>query len=587
MKKIFKSLLALTMVFMLGLSVVACASPEVEDPGGDTEGDNRPVEQIDPNKTQLYINNFEGGYGSDWLAAVKARFEEAHKDDEQWEPGKKGVQIYVNSKKVSAGSLASQILDNRDEIYFSEYSYYRTMKSENVLADITDAVTGDLQPYGDKDGSTIEKKLTEQQREFYGIEENGEVHYYALPHYAGYFGIVYNVDLFEEKGYYFVEGYKNQTGDSRRFRGTRQNKNKPKSVGLDGKPNTDDDGLPTTYEEFKELAAYINAGGDTAISWNGTYSADYLGHLLEALYADYEGADQMLLNYNFGSSGIKANDLGTIKNGRFVRDENPTSLTPETNYETARQQGRYEALKFIDWLVEPNNDKYHNSLAFNGAYSHMNAQEDFLYAGHDGGVTAPIAMMVEGIWWENEANATFNKMAAQYGDEYSRMSRKFAFMPLPKADETKAAAAAQSGKSMTLIDHLYSICFLKANIAEWKKPLALDFLKFVHSDQSLVEYTTITNSPKAFEYDMTDEQLAKLSPFGRSVMNLRKNSEVIYPFSSQPKYVRNQSSFVMYDMYSISSTRKHPSVEMRENGVTPEQYFTLMSEYYKTFWTGK
>lgn len=583
MKKICKSLLAMVLTVAVGISIVACAPPEVEEEDRGAGAS----EQIDPNKTQLYINNFYGGYGSDWLAAVKERFEEEHKDDDWWEPGKKGVQVYVNNQKVSASSVSSKILNNRDEIYFSEYSYYRTLKSEGVLADITEAVRGDLEPYGDEAESTIEKKLTAQQREFYGIEEGGATHYYALPHYAGYFGIVYNVDLFEEKGYYFVEGYENQTQDSRRFRGMGQNKDKPKSAGPDGKTGTYDDGLPTTYDEFKELIMYINAGGDTAISWNGTYNGDYLSHLLEALYADFEGPEQMLLNYNFGSSGVQANDLGRIVDGAFVKDAEPTSVTPETNYETARQQGRYEALKLIDWLVKPAHDKYHNALAFNGAYSHMNAQEDFLQAGHDGGITAPIAMMAEGIWWESEASTTFNRMASQMGEEYSKMSRKFAFMPLPKANSAKAAEAAQSGKAMTLIDHLYSICFLKANIAEWKKPLALDFLKFIHTDESLTEYTVITGSPKAFEYEMTEKQLNKLSPFGRSVMQLRKNSDVIYPYSSQSKYVRNQSSFVMYEMYAISSTRKQPSTEMRERSVSPEQYFTDMSSYYKTYWTGK
>lgn len=579
MNQLIKKLLATVLSMTIVLSITACSPPEV----GGEEDDPFANQQIDTSKTQLFINNFYGGYGADWLAAAKARYEELHKDD-VYEEGKKGVQIFINNQKVSASSVASTILDNRDEIYFTEGSFYRTLKSDGVLADITEAVKGDLEPYGDPAGSTIEKKLTAQQKEFYGIEENGETHYYGLPHYSGYMGITYNVDLFDEKGYYFVDGYQTQTGD-RKFQGTRY-KDKAKSVGLDGKAGTDDDGLPTTYEEFKELVGYIQRGGDTAISWNGADLA-YLTYFLQALVTDYEGADRMLLNYNFGSSRVKADDLGKIVDGEFVADAEPTTLTAETGYETARQRGKYEGLKFLSWLVDKNNDKYHGQWNFNSSYSHINAQEDYLLAGHDGGVTAPIAMLIDGIWWENEASSTFSRMVSSYGQEYSKASRRFAFMPLPKATAGKAAAAAESGKPMTLLDFMYSICFMKANIAAWKKPLALDFIKFVHTDVSLVEYTTYTNTPKAFNYTMTQSQLDKLSHFGRSVMKLKKQSDVIFPFSAQSKYVLNQSSFVTDAMYAISATKSTPAAEMRDNKTTAEDYFTKMYTYYRDGWDSK
>lgn len=593
MKKFIKKMLAAMLSATMMFSIAACAPPEVDDP--DNPDNPAITEEIDASKTQLYINNFYGGYGSDWLAAVKKRYEELHKDD-VYEEGKKGIQIYINNKKVQASSISSEILSNRDEIYFSEYSYYRTLKSDGVLLDITDAVKGDLQPYGDPAESTIEKKLTAQQQEFYGIEENGTTHYYGLPHYSGYTGIVYNVDLFEKEGYYFVDGYESLSGN-RRFKGAKGNENKAKSKGPDGKTGivdgvdcSADDGLPTTYDEFYELIAYIQGGGTTAIAWNGANNPDYLGHLMEAFVADFEGLDQMMLNYNLGDSGIAANDLGTIDgSGNFVKDANPTDITAATGYETARQQGKYEALKMGEWLTRTGNNKYHNDLAFNSGYSHMNAQEDFLMAGHDGGKTAPIAMLVEGIWWESEATPTFAKMVSSQGEDFSKTKRNFAFMPLPKANTTKAQAAAEApaNKKMTLIDHIYSICFAKANIAEWKKPIALDFIKFVHTDESLVEYTTITNTPKAFNYSMTDEQLAKLSPFGRSVVRLKENSDIVYPYSTNSVYINNQSTFATGAMYSASATKTWAATDLRDNQTTAGDYFNQMVNYYKSGWSNK
>ena len=83
--------------------------------------------KIDQSKTQIYISNYAGGYGSEWLAAVKARFEEAHKDD-VIEEGKKGVQIVIDNIANTADAESSKILDNKNEVYFTEQSSYFTLK---------------------------------------------------------------------------------------------------------------------------------------------------------------------------------------------------------------------------------------------------------------------------------------------------------------------------------------------------------------------------------------------------------------------------------------------------------------------------
>ncbi len=342
-----------------------------------------------------------------------------------------------------------------------------------------------------------------------------------------------------------------------------------------------------TYQMFQGTPTKILDGGDTPIAWNGKNHADYLSFLMQSFAADYEGRDQMMLNYNLGNGTVKqATNLGKIVGGKFVRDAEPTTITNENGYETMRQQGKYEGLNFVRWLVAKGNDKYHNSLAFNGAYSHMNAQEDFLLAGIDG-ETAPIAMLVDGIWWESEATATFNSNASKYGNEYSKKNRRFGFMPLPKANAEKVAEARESDKQGTLIDHIYSICFMKKNIADWKKPIALDFIKFVHSDESLAEFTTITNTPKAFRYSMSEAQLNEMSPFGRSVIKMKENSDIVYPYSTNSVYIQNQSSFSAANMYAISSTVRYPASDLREKQTSAESYFTSMCNYYKNGWSSK
>ena len=470
--------------------------------------------------------------------------------------------------------MQSQILDNRDEVYFTEYAYYYSMKAEGVLGDITDAVTADLSSFGDKAGSTIVGKLTDEQKEYYGVaESDGKTHYYAIPHYSAYTGIVYNKDLFDQKGYYFAKTPAGTENISDYFI---YNDDDERSAGPDGVEGTDDDGLPATYDEFFMLCDFIAQDGGTPLVWTGANYRDYLNSLMMSMATDYEGLDQTMLNYTLDGA---ATDLGKSQNGQFVKDAAATNITSTNGYELARQAGKYYALQFLNRIVTT--DKYHHELVFNSGFSHMNAQEEFLYAGQDG-VSKDIAMLIDGIWWESEATTTFNEMASGMGEKYSKANRNFGFMPFPKATREKVA----EGKD-TLFDHIYSMCFMKANVADWKKPIAYDFIKFVNSDAQLVEYSQITDTPKALNYTMTDEQLTKMSPYGRSVMKAKQNSDIVYPYSTNTTYVNNQSKFVMSEMFRTtvgSSDYQWAAHVFHETNTTLENYFNGMIKYQQTAW---
>ena len=564
MKKSIRRMLALGMAIVMSLALAACAQPD--------SGNEFDDQQVDTSKTQLYVFNFNGGYGAAWLSALKERYEELHKDD-VFEEGKKGVQIVVNNNKGNADAFSSQILSNRDEVYFTEYAYYYTLLQSGILGDITEAVTGDLGAYGDPAGTTILSKLSDEQKEFYGVlGEDGEYHYYGVPHYAGYNGIVYNVDLFEQEGYYFADGVESSEFIEDYFIVRSTDK---KSAGPDGKYDTYDDGLPANEDEFFLLCEYIASRGHTPISWNGSHHNDYLGDLGQALQANAEGAEQMKLNYSMNG---EATSLGSVINGEFVLDSAPTTLTAKNGYQVQRQAGKYYTLSFLEKLIK--NEKYHGQLNFNSAYTHMNAQEDFLYAGHDGGATAPIAMLVEGIWWENEASATFESMEDSMGSAFGRNSRRFALMPLPKI------GIAEAGENV-MVEKLYSLCFMKANIAEEKKALAYDFIMFANTNASLVEFTQITNTPKNMNYTLTEEEMASLSPFGRSVFEVKQNSTVIYPYSKEPVYVNQPGMFAAYAAWKSTVGGvfyNGPAMQFNENKLDATAYFNGMLDYYSENW---
>ncbi|HAS55831.1 MAG TPA: hypothetical protein DD377_01110 [Firmicutes bacterium] len=529
------------------------------------------VEQIDPTRTQIYVNNYEGGYGSEWLAKVKERFEEAHKED-VIEEGKKGIQVYIDSKKRTADSQAANILDNRDDVYFTEQSSYYSLKSQGILGDITDVVTDTLSNYGET--SSILDKMSSEQISYYGMSESdGKTHYYGLPHYSGFFGITYNVDLFDEKGFYFAATPTGSRLDDKFVTKT----NIKKSAGPDGKSGTSDDGLPTTYDEFFELCEYIDKKGCTPFLSNGKNSKDYLNNLVNALATNYEGKEEMTKVFSMDG---QVNTLATIVNGELVMDENPTTLTTENGYETSRMAGKYYGIKFLSRIM--GNDSYHNDKITNTGYSHTNAQTDFLYAGYDG-TTKPIAMLSDGIWWENEAKEIFQEMVDSKGDNFSLMKRKFAFMPLPQPTEEKAKATTKT----TLFDHLFSLCFMKANVPEYKKSIVKEFIKFCNTDVSLVEYTITTNTPKALSYSMSEEQLSQMSYFGRSLYEIKAASDIVYPYGSSSFFANNQSRFHTTDQYFTKvngTTNQYVIKGITDLGYSAETYFSGMYTYFKDEW---
>lgn len=571
MKKIIR-LLCLVLVFVMCFTTLAC-TPD--------NGEDEYLEPIDETRTQLFVNNYYGGFGSEWLVEAKRKYEALHVNDE-WEEGKKGVQIYINPEKSNMQEKASSVLTGRDEVYFTEWAYYYSLKSEGLLGDITDAVTKpnsyDVLDEKTQQNKTIESKLTSEQKQYYGIQEGQEVKYYGLPHYSSYSGIIYNVDLFDKELYYFAD----EPAGTKLEDFFIWDKTETKSAGPNGEYGDYDDGLPSTYEEFFMLCEYICQSGNTPITWSGAYSAYYLQWFAQALCADYEGADKMRISYTLDGT---MDDLGKVVGGAFVEDATDTTITNANGYELYRSAGRYYALQFLAKLI--NTAKYRGELSMNSGYSHTDAQDDFLWAGYDGGATKPIAMLIEGNWWENEASSTFNTMASTVSSDLARDKRNFAWLPLPKATEENLAQSRTADKASTVVDFIYSMCFMKANIASWKKDLAIDFIQFVNTDEQLREFTKFTNTTKALNYTMNDNDLNGMSTFGKSNYYLKERSEILYPYSTNSLYLNNQAYFGAYGSFytdlGSDGTFQWLSSTIY-SGVKPNDYFTGMAKYYKNNW---
>lgn len=225
-------------------------------------------------------------------------------------------------------------------------------------------------------------------------------------------------------------------------------------------------------------------------------------------------------------------------------------------------------------------NKYYNEKTAFGTYSQRDAQDDFIYAGKDGKNRMIPAMIVDGDWWQSEASDTFED-TKQYGTKYER---NFKYMPLPKA------TAEQVGKNACNIDFDFAYSFVSANTAADKVAIAADFIQFVHTNDQMVKFTKITNTIKALSYTLTDDDLAELTPYGKSLFQYKKSgkSDTVILAGSNAKFltyftkIKNPYS-AHYDVTSLDYTpvQAFHSIPDEANA---KNYFENMFAMWKGTW---
>ena len=555
------------MAFAAAVTMVSCGSK-----GGSTESKNgNSANPTDEGKTKLVVFTYKAGYGDEWLKSLVASFEKAYADY-QFEEGKKGVSVEVRGDM--RGFTTAQMKESIYDVFFFENeAYYNFL--DGTLEDLSSIVNAKA---GAGDSLTVLEKLDSQQTDYYGVKENGKTSYYGLPSYIGNYGIIYNIDLFDKKGYYLAADRTNGVIIG-------ADKNAKRTNGPDGKYGTEDDGLPATYDEFFDLCAEIYNNSDLPICWPGKYRQHHLGNLLDNLVSDYEGVEQMRLNYTFDGT---AKDLVVLDaNGKVKRDANGTPVTEEkaitaaNGYDVARQAGKLYGMEFIEKLMS--NSKYYNDGAFVDSFTHTDNQELFLMNGTELSETRKTtAMLIDGPWWMAESSGVFEAMAKE-DEKYSEKNRNFGWMPLPKATADKV------GSKNVFSDYLNAFVCVKSGLADGVKKAALELVKYSCTDEMLRDFTRVTGTVKGYKYDMTKEDMAELSTFSKSVISAVKKSDVVYKFSSDSFYnshLANLAYDVVYSTKVGGNTYKNVVDGIKEGGTTGVGYFESYVKYFSdySFW---
>ena len=580
MMKLGKKLMVLMLAGLMSFGAAACGG------GGDTStgGGNKPsgggssASSEEPivgvtNPYKLKVFSFTGGYGEEWLNSLVYRYKKERAGKQFTVDGKTydGVEFELTKEKTTMVSMMNS--GNNYDVWFQEQVYYNQLvENGNIFREMTDVLTEE-NPY--EPGVTIESKMSNYHKEYY--VRDGQ--YYGIPHYAGYIGLAYNKAMFAEYNWYFKKDYTAQ--EFAELECFIDKTNTTKSAGPDGMLGTDDDGLPTTYDEFFALCELISEKCNP-ITWAGKHRQEYLNWFKTALAANCEGMEQMSLNYSF--DGTAKNLISVDANGN-ITELADLKINKDNGYELAKQAGKYYALKFLQRTIE---DGYTASGASDVMYTQVQAQEDFvLSTGYD---TTDSAMLVDGCWWEMEADRTFNDIEQGEGVD---ARDDFGWLPLPMptqagADE-RAAKLSAGEKGYTLADTHNSLAFIGKHVSGDLYDLCKDFLQFAYTDESLAEFTMITDTTKALSYSMSPAQKAQMSDYGRSLMEMQENADIVYTFSKNTFYQANEATFSQYKTsYSSKYSEKDASVVIAVDefrvGISAEKYFTGLYLYQQDVW---
>ena len=546
-------------VFVAALSITALLTAACHRGGSNNE---------DPNKTNISIYSFNGGVGNDWLTKAIADFT-ALKADHSYESGKTGVKITWYGNTDSNGAVGN-MKTSGDAIYFTEKGPTPyDLSNLGVAYDLTEIVQSKA---SEDEERTIEAKIDEGYR---SALQGQDGHYYALPHYEWYPGLTYDVAAFDANGLYFaapVDGIEVTEDDvihfdaeirvgSKRYNfGSANFVGDPdckKSCGNDGIYGTEDDGLPSSVQEFLILCTYSKVNyGLTPLAVAGNHR-DYSAYLLQGFLTSLLGNEGIQRFYDFDG---QINVIDQDSNGRFItNDEDPelfcsgsgimnpsytaTTVTERTGYLTRQTYERYYLASLMKMMLQCN---FFTDKSVNSGATNLQTQKGFIFETDK----YRSAMLIEGNYWYNEAEKEgyFEKWSKEnHGEE-----RNVGWMSLPsKLTGTVEPLEDQSGQGnrTPLLDTGYSYCIVNKNAmnrrSEGYRQAVLDFVKFLYTEEQLKQFTKLTGVGKAaLDYGFNDaDVIEELSPFQKRVMALKASNGVVYTNIANNTFRKHQSEF--------------------------------------------
>lgn len=452
---------------------------------------------VDDTKAQLWIANQDAGIGHVWIEEVAENFETyyANKD---FGDGKVGVQVHIENKidEFSESALLNSIKNYDYDVYYIDSMLgMETFIQNGLIVNMTDAYTakiyddnGDLaEATGNPATRSVMDTMYDGWAENYNKGTESAPAYYGLPYYMSIDGIIYDADLFDEKGL-FLDA-------SNEFGATYADIASGNcSKGPDGVLGTSDDGMPATWNEFMNLLHYMTTDKNVIpFTWAGTTNYQRQ-KAYRAIWANYEGANDFELNYSFAGTDSQFGDITTAN-----------------AYKLRGQEGRKAGIKAMSDIVK--NAAYYSTKAFTN--SHLEAEQEFVESKM---TQQRIAMFMEGSYWENEARTSFDNMSVNPADGYGQ--RNLRLLPIPRFVGTTDVQDQTSTERVLPAAGSSSMEFVSASGENTE--VAKLFLQFAHSREQLAVFTKNTSCLRAFNFEPGDNY-SEFTKFTQSIYDFMYN----------------------------------------------------------------
>ena len=480
-----KSLCILLTLVLLAVTC-ACKPPRINE------------NVADPNKTPLYVAIGDNGVGTEFLYNLEKAYEAYNPE----------VDVVINQRDSELSNGLEYIKTATEDIIYVNSEFTFTQYGNYVL-DLTDMTASKAY---DENGAyvgmgngtkSLQDKMMYYENGFNLVNQGtkDDPGFLGLPWFSAIYGLWYDMDLFDTENLYDLPEYTGfdgvaNTGDE--------------YFGPDGKEGTYDDGLPATWEDMKALLQVMKEKGIVPFTFSGMHSW-MRNFWLDVILMNYEGMSDYTLCYTFDGTD---SDFGEIN--------------ADNGYLLKQQEGKKATLMVAEKIAK---DKLYSTPSLYTTQTHLQAQIDFLRSTT---TDSPGAFLIDGSWWEYEANDEFERME-NISKEFARGTRRFGYFPIPRFVGTEGLK-----DQINTQQYINSISnyMIAANAKTKVKDVVEDFLLFSHSEESLINFTKTTNLFCLYEYDMSND-LDSLTPLAQSVYDLMRDENVVIYFSGKDALTMN------------------------------------------------
>ncbi len=570
MKKLFKKTMVVGVAALCGVQSMALAGCF----GGTGVGVDSYIEEIDENKTQIYVEIFNGGYGKDWLDVLKADFE---KDNPQYQ-----VIITAAKRELSTVCTAIETGNGTSDVYIMAGSMYvNDLINREVLVDLSEIYNEKAET---SETMTVKDKMydSELYQKAYSTQDGNGI--YALPYAAGSTSIILDMDLFIEKGWCEFAGssdtaalteqgitytekngklyFKSSTGET-----NYEADDVILSKGRDGKYGTYDDGQPTTMENFELMIAKIQASGTYNPFIFSSEQLDYVDNVTASIAATYEGVE----NY----------DIFNTSQGIYSRTGE--KITYENGYKAYEMEGWRKGAEFMyNYVTRPDISyatEVKNNLSFEEAKNKFLAGYKIASSKNKAG-----AMLIEGDWWENEARTMFDALGKTDPSRgYGQRDYRHLIFPYMEG----AYGLDGNGNGTIFNTYCEGLIFVDKNLTTQHKNLegAKLLVQYTCRDKYIKELAKI-GAYRPFKVDYSD-LYDEVTPYVNNYLHMISDTDNVKIYT---RNVRQNGDNFMY--YGVGASSKQylqtnaASYFYTDSSKTVEQYMQTMKSTNTSQWSG-